>query len=64
MGPKAIHLLLEGLMGAADRSPETEDLLEELQRAAMEHQRILDRQAELIRRLREELKDVSRRDKP
>lgn len=41
-------------------SDETVDLLEELQRAADEHQRILERQSELIRRLRNELKDVRR----
>jgi uncharacterized coiled-coil protein SlyX len=41
-------------------SEETDDLLEELQRAADEQQRILARQSELIRRLRAELKDVRR----
>lgn len=39
---------------------DTDDLLEELQKAADEHRRILERQSELIRRLREELKDVRR----
>lgn len=39
---------------------DTEDLLEELQRAADQHQRILERQAELIKCLREELKGVIR----
>lgn len=39
-------------------SNETDDLLEQLQRAADEHKRILERQSDLIRRLREELKDV------
>lgn len=39
---------------------ETENLLEELQRAAEEHRKILQRQSELIRRLRSELKDVRR----
>ena len=42
---------------------ETEDLLIELQRAADDHRRILNRQSELIRRLREELRDV-RHDDP
>lgn len=37
---------------------DTIDLLEELQKAAEEHRKILERQSELIRRLREELKDV------
>lgn len=39
---------------------ETVDLLEELQRAAEEHRKILERQSELIRRLRSELKEVRR----
>ncbi len=39
---------------------ETVDLLEELQKAADEHKRILERQSDLIRRLREELKEVRR----
>jgi dsDNA-specific endonuclease/ATPase MutS2 len=39
---------------------DTVDLLEELQRAASEHRKILERQSELIRRLRNELKDVRR----
>ena len=37
---------------------ETGDLLEALQKAADDHKAILERQSELIRRLREELKDV------
>lgn len=39
---------------------ETVDLLEELQKAADEHKKILERQSELISRLRDELKDVRR----
>lgn len=39
---------------------DTGDLLEELQRAADQHQRILERQTELIKCLREELKGVNR----
>lgn len=37
---------------------DTTDLLEELQRVADEHRKILERQSELISRLRDELKDV------
>lgn len=55
-----IAALLEGLPMAKTR--ETDELLEELQRAADEHRRILDRQAELIQRLRNELKGVRRGD--
>lgn len=43
---------------------ETGDLLEELQRAVREHHQILERQTDLIRRLREDLKDVRRGDEP
>lgn len=39
---------------------ETGKLLEELQRAADQHQQILERQAELIKCLRDELKGVNR----
>ena len=39
---------------------DTDDLLEQLQKAAEDHQRILERQAELIRRLRAELKEMKR----
>lgn len=42
------------------RAQDTDALLEELQQAAYAHQRILERQSDLIRRLREELKDVTR----
>lgn len=42
------------------RADETEELLEELQRAADLHQAILCRQAEIIQRLRQELKGVAR----
>ena len=41
-------------------SDDTDDLLEELRRAAEIHKKILERQSELIRRLREELKEVKR----
>lgn len=40
---------------------ETETVLEELQRAVREHEKILARQAELIAQLRRELKDVDKR---
>lgn len=54
-----LHSLLEGIPGMIrDGKGETADLLEELQKAAEDHRRILERQSELIRRLREELKDV------
>lgn len=45
-----------------EMSPEetTDELLEELQRAAEEHEAILRRQAALIARLREELKGMIR----
>lgn len=39
-------------------SEDADNVLEELQRAVEEHERILARQAELIKRLRAELKDV------
>lgn len=39
---------------------DTNDLLDELQKAANLHQEILERQAVLIARLREELKGVTR----
>lgn len=55
-----LHLLLKEIpaMTAADGKGDTGGLLEELQKAAEEHRRILERQSDLIRRLREELKDV------
>lgn len=59
MDPNQIHDLLEGLP-TLPKTNETDDLLEELQKAADEHQRILERQSDLIRRLREELKEVKR----
>ena len=43
-----------------DYEESTDELLEELQAAAELHQKILERQAELIARLREELKGVKR----
>ena len=43
---------------ASQQRQETEVVLEELQRAVEEHVKILARQAELISRLRRELKDV------
>lgn len=43
-------------------SSETANLLEGLRKATEEHRQILERQAELIRRLREELKDVRESD--
>lgn len=51
---------LLGKLPSMKKSRETDTLLEELQRAADEHQKILVRQSELIRRLREELKEVER----
>ena len=56
VGDEILAVLLGGL--PMHRPRETDDLLEELQKAAEEHRKILDRQAELIARLREELKDV------
>lgn len=54
-----VHELLKGLAMLIDRD-DTDDLLEQLQKAAEDHQRILERQAELIRRLRAELKEMKR----
>lgn len=59
-----LHGLLEGLAKMPGVTDETVDLLEELQRAVREHHRILERQSDLIRRLREDLKDVRRGDEP
>lgn len=42
------------------RDAESDDVLAELQKAVAEHERILHRQEELIRRLRYELKGVDR----
>jgi uncharacterized coiled-coil protein SlyX len=54
-----LHSLLREIPGMIQNSKgETADLLEELQKAAEEHRKILERQSDLIRRLREELKDV------
>ncbi len=39
---------------------DADDVLEQLQKAVQEHERILARQGELIARLRSELKDVRR----
>lgn len=48
-------------MVKSDELPdEADSVLEELQAAVHEHERILARQAALIKRLREELKDVRR----
>lgn len=44
------------------RRGEPDDILVELQRAVQEHERILLRQEELIKRLRDELKGVARDD--
>lgn len=43
-----------------DTGTATDDVLKELQRAVQEHERILHRQEELIRKLRDELKGVQR----
>jgi len=51
--------MLRGVAMLADPD-DTDDLLEQLQKAAEDHQRILERQAELIRRLRAELKEMKR----
>lgn len=59
-----LHGLLEGLANMPGATKETGDLLEQLQRAVKEHHQILERQGDLIRRLREELKDVRRGDQP
>ena len=45
------------------QNEETVDLLDELQRAIHAHHEILRRQGDLIRRLRDELKDVRRGDR-
>ena len=44
---------------AVQRLTETANLLEQLQRAADEHRKILERQSCLIERLRDELRSVS-----
>lgn len=59
MDPDELIYVLKGVPTLPATS-ETDQLLEELQRAADEHRQILERQAELIRRLREELRDVKR----
>ncbi len=41
-------------------SQDADNVLEQLQKAVEDHERILQRQAELIERLRRELKDVRR----
>jgi hypothetical protein len=53
------HSLLKDIpQMSREQRQESEDVLEELQHAVEEHERILARQAKLIQRLREELKDV------
>lgn len=60
MDERNLHSLLRDLpqMMSQEQRQESEDVLEELQHAVEEHERILARQADLIKRLREELKDV------
>lgn len=61
MDENALHHLLRELPGMAangETAGDADNVLEELQRAVEEHERILARQAELIKRLRAELKDV------
>lgn len=58
MDPDELTYVLKGVQTLP--TTETDQLLEALQRAADEHRHILERQAELIRRLREELRDVKR----
>lgn len=54
-----LHSLMRDISGMSDaQRDESESVLEELQRAVEEHKRILARQAELLARLRRELKDV------
>lgn len=59
MDPDELNAVLKGIPTLA-ATTETDDLLEQLQRAADEHKRILERQSDLIRRLRAELRDVKR----
>jgi hypothetical protein len=57
----ALHHILKELpnMAAKGAAPDDADnVLEELQKAVEQHERILARQAELIKRLRAELKGV------
>jgi uncharacterized coiled-coil protein SlyX len=58
-----VNDFLEGFTGMARESRSVEDtdsVLEQLQMAVNEHERILQRQGELIKKLRDELKDVRR----
>lgn len=56
-----LHSLLRDIPNmAGSLRDDSERVLEELQHAVEEHERILARQAELIRRLRQELKDVGK----
>ncbi len=61
MDEKALHAILKEIPEMAANGNTVEDadnVLEELQKAVEEHARILARQADLIRKLRSELKDV------
>lgn len=63
MDDRTLHEFLKETthMAASQGIPEAADsVLEELQKAVQDHERILARQAMLIKRLREELKDVRR----
>lgn len=58
-----LHALLReipSMVTNTDDAQGADTVLEELQRAVQEHERILQRQGALIKRLREELKDVRR----
>lgn len=58
-----LHKLLKEIPQMAahgNASEEADSVLEQLQRAVEEHERILARQGQLIERLRRELKDVRR----
>lgn len=61
MDEQDLHSLLKDIpqMSARERD-DSESVLEELQHAVEEHEKILARQAELIARLRRELKGVEK----
>lgn len=61
MDERDLHSLLKDIPQMSERQrQESEDVLEQLQHAVEEHERILARQALLIKLLREELKDVKK----
>jgi bacterioferritin (cytochrome b1) len=61
MDDHAIHSLIKVIpQMSRDQRDESEAVLEDLQKAVEEHEKILRRQAELIARLRAELKGVQK----